>query len=157
MRFTFYTYWPLALPLIVLPYVWWVQKTDSHGPEHKETEVAVMGSFCGCDPVGDSADQPAFYRAGAWLSVIYLVDVSKSVSPGAVQSATQWIQQTNQTGIRTTPRFIPFARNSIQFETLDQLRNVQVTDEIVAGSIDQSGTNIEQAIDDALRSSPRTT
>ena len=48
----------------------------------------------------------------------------------------------------------PICENSVQFGTLDQLKDVQVTDEIAAGSIDQSGTNIEQAVDDALRSFP---
>ena len=154
MRFTFYTYWPLALPLIVLPYVWWVQKRTVTGLSTKKLKLLSWVRSAVVILLAIALMQPAFYRAGAWLSVIYLVDVSKSVSPGAVQSATQWIQQTNQTGNPDNARFIPFARNSIQFETLDQLRNVQVTDEIVAGSIDQSGTNIEQAIDDALRSFP---
>ena len=152
MRFTFNTYWPLALPLIVVPYVWWAQQRTFTGLSPKKLKLLSVVRSAIVVLLAITLMQPALYRPGEWLSVIYLLDVSRSVSPAAVQSATQWIKQTNETGDPDNARFIPFARNSIQFETIDQLKNVQVTDETVAGAIDQSGTNIEQAIDDALRS-----
>src|SRR5438477_3309654 len=151
MRFTFDTYWPLALPLIVVPYIWWVQQRTATGLSHRKLKLLSVMRCATAVLLAITLMQPALYRSGEWLSVIYLLDVSKSISPAAVQSATQWIKQTNETGKPDSARFIPFARNSMQFESLDQLKNVQVTDETVAGSVDQSGTNIEQAIDDALR------
>ena len=151
MRFTFDTYWPLALPLIAVPYVWWVRQRTITGLSPKKLKLLAVVRSAIVMLLAMALMQPAVYRSGEWLSVIYLLDVSRSVSPAAVQSATQWIKQTNETGNPDTARFIPFARNSMQFESLDQLKNVQVTDETVAGSVDQSGTNIEQAIDDALR------
>jgi Ca-activated chloride channel homolog len=151
MRFTFYTYWPLALLLIAVPYVWWVRQRTVTGLSPKKLKLLSVIRFGSVMLLALALMQPAFYRSGEWLSVIYLLDVSRSVSPAAVQSATEWIKQTNERGKPDSARFIPFAGNSMQFETLDELRNVQVTDETVAGSIDQSATNIEQAIDDALR------
>jgi uncharacterized membrane protein/Mg-chelatase subunit ChlD len=96
--------------------------------------------------------QPILYRSGDWLSVVYLLDVSQSVGPPAIQSAMQWIQETNETGSPEHARFIPFAANSIQFETLDQLRNVQVASQTSEGMINQSGTDIADAFDRALSS-----
>jgi Ca-activated chloride channel homolog len=154
MRFIFETYWPLVLPLLVLPYIWWVQRQAIRSMSPKQlTFLSVVRSVI-VVLLAIALMQPALYRSGEWLSVIYLLDVSSSVSPAAVQSATQWIKQTNETGNPDNTRFIPFASNSIQFETLDQLTNVQVTSAAVAGSIDQSGTNIEDAINEALRSFP---
>jgi Ca-activated chloride channel homolog len=155
MRFTIDTYWPLVLPLIVLPYVWWVQRRTITGLSPKKLKLLSWLRSATVLLLAIALMQPALHRTGVWLSVVYLLDVSKSVSPGALQSATQWIKQTNDTGNPDSARFIPFARNSIQLGALDQLKDVQVTDETVAGSIDQSGTNVEQAIDDALRSFAR--
>src|SRR5437762_5675554 len=96
--------------------------------------------------------QPVIYRAGAWISAVYLLDVSQSVSPQAIQSAIQWIQQTNDAGHPDHARFIPFAANATVFEKLDELKQVQVATNASRGSIDQSGTNVEDAIDTAIRS-----
>src|SRR5262249_46574449 len=61
-------------------------------------------------------------------------------------------QQTNGAGHPDHARFIPFAANSTVFENLDHLKAVQVASTASRGSIDQSGTNIENAIDTAIRS-----
>ena len=133
MRLTFYTYWPLVLPLIVLPFVWWVQKRTVTGLTPKKLQLLSWARSAVVVLLAMTLTQPALTRSGQWLSVIYLLDVSKSISPGAVQSATKWIQETNETGKPDNARFIPFANNSIQFGTLDQLKDVQVADELVAG------------------------
>ena len=39
--------------------------------------------------------QPVLKRSGDWISAVYLMDVSESVSPSAIQNALQWIEQTN--------------------------------------------------------------
>ncbi len=70
--------------------------------------------------------QPVLYRSGAWVSAVYLLDVSESVSPQAIQSAIQWIQQTNDAGHPDHARFIPFGANSTVFDKLDQLKQVRL-------------------------------
>src|SRR5689334_23541385 len=93
-----------------------------------------------------AAMQPSIDQAGKTLSLVYLLDVSKSISPPAVQSAIQWIQETDIKGHADQRRFIAFGSNAIQFETLDQLGSVQVANDVSAiQSVDQSGTNIENA------------
>jgi Ca-activated chloride channel family protein len=151
VRFTFDTYWPLLL-LAIIPYLWWVQRktlTDL-SPKHLQLSGAVRSGIVLL--LALSLMQPVLYRSGAWLSVVYLLDVSQSVSPPAIQSAIQWIEQTNSSGSASHARFIPFAANSTVFETLAQLKEVEVASKSSRGSIDQSGTNIESAIDNAIRS-----
>jgi uncharacterized membrane protein len=151
MRLSFDTYWPLVL-LLIVPYLWWVQRrtlTDL-SPKHLQLSGLVRSAIIAL--VVLALMQPVIYRAGSWISVVYLLDVSQSVSPSAVQSNMQWIQQTNDAGGPEHARFIPFASNATVFESLDQLKAVNVSSNASQGSIDQSGTNIEEAIDSAIRS-----
>jgi uncharacterized membrane protein/uncharacterized protein YegL len=151
MRFSFDTYWPLAL-LLLIPYVLWVQRrtlTDV-SPKHLQLAGAVRSTIVAL--IAFALMQPVLYRAGAWVSVVYLLDVSQSVSSAAIQSGMQWIQQTNTTGRPDHARFIPFAANSTVFEKPDQMKEVHVASTAASGSIDQSATNIEDAIDNAVRS-----
>jgi uncharacterized membrane protein len=151
MRLSFDTYWP-SLLLLLIPYLWWVQRrtlTDLSS-KHMQLAGAVRSAIVAL--VAFALMQPVLYRAGAWISVVYLLDVSQSVSAAAIQSGIQWIQQTNDAGRPQHARFIPFAANSTVFEKLDQLKEVRVASSAAGGSIDQSGTNIEDAIDAAIRS-----
>src|SRR5580765_2473114 len=151
VRFTFDTYWPLAL-LLLIPYLWWVQrKTLTYlSPKHLQLSGAVRSTIVALITL--ALMQPVLYRSGAFVSAVYMLDVSESVSPQAIQSAIQWMQQTNSAGHPDHARFIPFAANSTVFDKLDQLKQVQVADAASGGSIDQSGTDIESAIDAAIRS-----
>jgi len=152
MRFSIDTYWPLLL-LLLIPYVLWVQRktlTDL-SPRHLQLAGLVRSAIIALIAV--ALMQPVLYRSGAWLSVVYLLDVSQSVAPSAIQSGIQWIKQTNDSGRPEHARFIPFASNSTVFEKADQMKEVHVAANTAAGgSIDQSGTNIEDAIDTAIRS-----
>src|SRR5215467_11705817 len=151
VRFTFDTYWPLAL-LLMIPYLWWVQRktlTDL-SPKHLQLAGAIRSTIVVL--IALALMQPVLYRSGAFVSAVYLLDVSESVSPQAIQSAIQWIQQTNTAGHPDHARFIPFGANSTVIDNLDQLKEVQVASSASRGSIDQSGTDIENAIDTAIRS-----
>src|SRR5262245_47049755 len=151
MHFTFDTYWPLLLFLFI-PYLWWVQrKTQTDlSPKHLKLGGFVRSAIVAL--IALALMQPLVYRYGSWMSVVYLLDVSQSVSPPAIQSAIEWIQQTNGAGRPDHARFLPFASNATVFEKLDGLKQVHVASNASGGSIDQSGTNIENAIDSAIRS-----
>jgi len=151
MRFTFDTYWP-ALLLLIIPYLWWVKQRTQNDLSPKHLELATIVRSAIVALIAFALMQPVIYRSGAFISVVYLLDVSESVSPQAIQSAIQWIQQTNDAGHADHARFIPFGANSAVFENLDQLKDVQVASSASRGSIDQSGTDIEGAIDSAIRS-----
>jgi Ca-activated chloride channel family protein len=151
MRLSFDIYWPLFL-LLVIPYLWWVQRRTQTDLSPKHLKLAGVVRSAIVVLIVLALMQPVIYRSGGWISVVYLLDVSQSVSPPAIQSAIEWIQQTNGAGHPDHARFIPFAANAGVFDKLDQLKEVQVATKASRGSIDQSGTNIENAIDSAIRS-----
>ncbi|PYS49596.1 MAG: hypothetical protein DMG13_23050, partial [Acidobacteria bacterium] len=159
MRLTFDTYWPLFL-LLAIPYLWWVQRKTLTDVTAKHLELSGTVRSAIVALLALALMQPVIYRPGVWLSVAYLLDVSQSISPTAMQSAMEWIQRTNDAGRPQQARFIPFAANSTVFESLDQLKKVNVTltrpqAALAPGArapIDQSATDIEGAIDTAIRS-----
>src|SRR5207247_9689584 len=125
MRLIFDTYWPLLL-LLVIPYLWRVQtKTLADlSPKHLQLAGVVRSVIIALITV--SLMQPVLYRSGAWESIVYLLAVSDSVSPPAIQSAMQWIQQPTNLGHPDHSTFVPFAANSTVLEPLDQLTLVDV-------------------------------
>src|SRR6266568_7093402 len=118
-----------------------VVRIEAISPKHLELSGIVRSAILAL--IAFALMQPVIYRSGAWISAVYLLDVSQSISPSAIQSAIQWVQQTNDSGHPDHSRFIPFGANSTVFEKLDQLKEVQVASSAAGGSIDQSGTNVE--------------
>ncbi len=160
MRLSFDTYWPLFVVLLI-PGLWWIQKktlTDL-SPKHLQLSGAVRSAIVALITL--ALMQPVLYRSGGWLSVVYLLDVSQSVSPSAIQAGIDWIQKTNEAGKPDHAKYIAFGGNSGVFDSLDQLKsvNVALTRAPAAAAvsqkervIDQSGTDIEGAIETAIRS-----
>ena len=94
--------------------------------------------------------QPFVARQAEPLSVVYLMDISWSVAPTAIQSALNWIHSANGIGRAAHERFIAFGTNSAVFENLEQLKDVDITGRREITSIDQSATNIQDAMERAM-------
>jgi uncharacterized membrane protein len=135
----------------MIPWFWWVpRKTRMDlSPKHLRLSAAVRSAIVVL--LALALTQPVIYHAGSWISVNYLLDVSQSVSPAAIQSAIQWIQQTNDSGHPDNARYIPFGANAAVVQTLDQLNEVRVTDNSRNNSIDQNATNLEGAVENAIQ------
>jgi Ca-activated chloride channel homolog len=151
VRLTFETYWPL-LGLLVLPYIWWVQRSTlvDLSPKHLRLATAVRAAIVILLVL--ALTQPVLYRSGAYTSVLYLLDVSQSVAPAEIQKAIDWIRQTNGAGRPAHARFIAFGANPMTFDSLDELTHVPVSMQPGAGAVDKSRTDIAAAIDRALQS-----
>ncbi len=158
MRLAFGTYWPLLL-LLIIPWFWRIQQKTRMdlSPKHLQLSGIVRSAIVVL--LALALSQPMIYHSGTWISVNYLLDVSQSVSPAAIQSAIQWIQQTNDSGHPANTRYIPFGANAEVFETLEQLNEVRVSltrpsaalSRGERASIDQSATNVEGAVENAIQ------
>src|SRR5262249_9665234 len=126
MRLTFETYWPL-LGLLVLPYLWWVQRATvvDLSPKHLKLVTAVRAGIVILLVL--SLTQPVLYRSGAYTSVLYVLDVSQSIAPAEIQRAIDWIRQTNDAGRPAHSRFIAFGSNTMAFDSLEDMRHVPVS------------------------------
>jgi Ca-activated chloride channel homolog len=147
---TVQTYWPL-LVLLAIPFLWQVQQRTRMDLTRKHLQLSVAVRSMVVVLLALALMQPVAFRSGPWVSVAYILDVSKSVSPSAVQNAIKWIQQVNASGNPASARFVPFGANAAVLDTVNELRTISVAEGARNGSIDQSGTNIEAAVDSALQ------
>jgi len=151
MRITFEVLWPLIF-LSVVPYLWWVRRKTvvDLTAKHLALSTSVRSAIV-CLLVL-ALMQPMLYRLSTRMSVVYLVDISQSVAPGAIQKAIEWITRTNESGKPNHSQFVAFASNPIPFDTIPELRKVPVGTREKDGAIDQSRTDLAGALDRALRS-----
>lgn len=150
MRLTFETYWPLIF-LLVIPYLWWVRRGSAMdlSPKHSRLSTILRSAIVGGLVL--ALMQPILYKASSAISVVYLLDVSQSVHPGALKGAMDWIQKTNEAGKPDHANFVAFGSNSVPFETLEGLKKVQVSGDGRNGTLDQGKTSLAGALDRALR------
>ena len=151
MRLTFEVYWPLIF-LGIIPYLWWVRRGTAMdlSPKHLQLSTLLRSALIGGLVL--ALMQPILYVASSAVSVVYLVDVSQSVQPGAIKEAIAWITSTNDSGRPDHAQFVAFGSNSIPFDTVEGLRKVQISGTRIDGTIDQSETDLAGALDRALRS-----
>jgi len=151
MRLTFETYWPLLLALII-PFLWWTRRNTVAGLSPKHLLLSSTIRTVTVSLLVLAMMQPVLRLPGAAVSVVYLLDVSQSVAPSAIQNALQWIRQTNDSGNPSDSRFIAFGGNSLGFERLEDLTHVAVSSQTSRNAVDQSQTDIAAALERAMRS-----
>jgi Ca-activated chloride channel homolog len=143
-------YWPLLF-LLLIPYLWWMPRRGLVGLSRRHRTLSALVRSAIVLLLVAGLMQPVVYRSTTSVSIVYLLDISRSVSPAGIESAIEWIRKTNDTGQPEHARFIPFGENSAVFDDLEQLTNVDVSGEPGrAASIDQSGTAIRDAVERAL-------
>lgn len=147
----FGAWWPLWL-LLVVPAVWWVRQKTLVEMHPRQLRLSALVRSLVVVLLTLALTEPAIYRSGAWVSVVYLVDVSQSVSAPGIQSAIEWIQRANEAGRPDHARYIPFGANATALESLDELRTTRIATSPGDEGIDRRATNIERAIDAGLES-----
>jgi len=151
MRLTFATYWPLLLAAVT-PWLWRMRKSDFAGLNPRQLNLSTGVRTVIVTLLMFALMQPTLYRASSAISAVYLLDVSRSVAPAAVQNAIDWIRKTNDAGRPENSSFIAFAANSMTFEKLDDLSHVTVSNRAGRDAIDQSKTDIAAGLESAMRS-----
>ena len=148
---TFERYWPLLF-VAAIPFVFWVRGRTLTDFNTSQLRLATLIRSSLVVLLALAMMQPVVSRSGSWLSVVYVLDVSQSVSPQAISSAIDWIEAANATGRPDHAGYVGFGANAIVHDSLDALRTMQVADRLVSGSVDQSGTNLEEALNSAIGS-----
>ena len=159
MSLGFEAYWPLLL-LPAVAYLWWVRRgTDtSLSKRHLNLLTAIRTAVVVLLVL--ALMRPLLNRPGKEISSLFLVDVSRSISPEFLSAAIQWGGEAVETGQPAHARFIGFAAQSAVVERAEELGSLAVYDgssvesgaSLSPGAIDQSRTNIERALRHALTS-----
>ena len=153
MQITFVQTWPLLLLPVVLG-LWWVRKHTIIEFHRRQLDLMLLLRGVALVFVILAMSQPVLHRSGSWLSVVYLLDVSHSIRPRAVDEAITWVQEAVDTGEADTSGFFAFGGNAIQADDAAGLREVRVADGSVLGAVDRSATDLASAIERGLAALP---
>ena len=147
---TFGALWPLTL-LVALPLIWWLgrRSSTSHGRSHLVAVTALRAlTFV---LVLLTLMRPVWEASTRTISVVYALDVSSSIAPGFLESALEWIRDANREYAPAAARYVVFAEHAILVNDLEQVGRVAVTAAPEgSGALQQTGTNLELALDEAL-------
>lgn len=151
MSITFGHLWPLLVVLVV-PLVWGITRHTTIGLSRRHLRASAMVRTTVLVLLALALMQPVWHRAGKWISVVYALDVSSSIDPGFIDTAIDWIASSSSSGEPAHTGFIAFGGSAQNVGSVDGIRGVEVSPDGANGSIEQSATNLEAAIAQALRS-----
>lgn len=146
----FQSYWPLVL-LLAIPLLWWVagRTRTNLGRRH----LLVVGALRAAAIVflALALMRPQWIADANEVSVVYALDVSRSVASPFIESALDWVGEADRLGKPVQSRYLAFADRPRLFDQASNLKNLAVTEgEFRAGVIDRAATNLERALDEAL-------
>ena len=133
------------------PYLWWVRTRSAVDLTPKHLRISTMIRSVIVLALTAALMQPVLYKTSTYVSVVYLLDVSQSVAPAAIQKAMDWIQKTNSSGKPDHAEFVAFGSNSMAFDKVEDLKTVKVANHEGPGILDQSKSDLSVALDAAMR------
>lgn len=143
--------WPLWL-LALLPLVLWLawRSRTNLAPLHIAAVTGLRALALIALVV--ALMQPVWTAPVTQVSVVYALDVSRSVASGFVQSALQFIEKANREAAPAVARYVVFADAARMLATPQAVASVGVTSAAGADArlLYQGATNLELALDEAL-------
>ena len=146
---TLATVWPLSL-LAALPLVWLLAWRNRSGAGRARIASATALRSLALTAIVAALMVPTLHRLIEEVSVVYVLDVSGSISPRFVQDALQWIAQVDGRHKPAQSRFEVFAGRAKLVESLAQARALALSAEDRGAerddSIGRDTTDLEQAL-----------
>ncbi len=154
MMITFSHYWPFLL-LVLIPVLLRIRQRSASGLDPRLLRRALACRISALALAALALTEPIRHGSSSAVNVAYLLDVSSSVSPSAVQSSIDWIARSASSSAADRSIFIAFGANPILRRDADELRSSPVSDADLAGAVNRSATNLESALDLALDRLPQ--
>lgn len=150
MGLNFAAPWALLL-LFAIPPIWFLAfRTRTNLARRHVLSVALVRSLV-LALLAIALSRPSWSGDSEKISVVYALDVSHSVSAGFVEEALEWIEEAQAQAAPASARVIAFADRPVLLETPQQVRELRVSESAADGdALDQSATDIERALDQAL-------
>ena len=114
-------YWPIVL-LVLIPIVWWVQRRSFTGFTAQQRVLQTVVRSAVLLLLIFALMQPTWERSGRWLSVVYLLDQSASVSPASAVTASQWISASTLEGQPDHWQAMTFGASTVALDNLEALK-----------------------------------
>ncbi len=139
--------WSLWL-LGLLPLLWFAAWRHGAGLSRSRMALATLLHSLALVALALALTQPLLQRAMTDISVVYALDVSRSVAPAFVQSALHWMREANTNAAPAQARYVVFADRPHLVNSIDEIESVTVSDNTSADRavIGQGATDLEQAL-----------
>jgi uncharacterized membrane protein len=142
--------------LVTLPLLFWLSARSGTRLGRKHLRVATLLRSLAIIALALALMRPQWTAQSSDLSVVYALDVSRSVSAAFIDGAIAWIERADREGAPAQARYLAFADHAVMVQKAEDLRAVAVTQgdaraaTPAANVIDRSATDLEQALDVAL-------
>jgi uncharacterized membrane protein/uncharacterized protein (UPF0212 family) len=148
---------PYALWLLLLvPLIGWLSLNTNTtlGQRHLKW-LTLIRAFCVLSVIL-GLTQPIYKHASQEVSVIYVLDVSRSVATSFIDKALNWIDRVQVSYQPSESKIVVFGKNRSVVSSTDNARSITIADlgkderSEDTNYVEQSGTNIEAAVDESL-------
>ena len=139
--------WP-AVFLAAVPLLFWLAGRSRTRLGRKHLLVATSLRGLAIVSLALALMRPQWNTESGNVSVVYALDVSRSISSSFIEAAIKWIERADREGHPAHARYLAFADHAVLVHKPADLRNLAVTEGhtqgagIEQGVIDQSATNI---------------
>ncbi len=155
LPFAIQTAWPVVF-LAAVPLVFWLAGGSRTRLGRRHLLVATILRSLAIVSLALALVRPHWNAHSGDVSVVYALDISRSVSSSFIDAAIKWIEQADREGSPAHARYLAFADHAILLRRPADIRNLAVTEGRASGAsadpdvINQAATNLEQALDTAL-------
>ncbi len=149
------TAWPAAF-LAAVPLLFWLAGRSRTRLGRRHLLVATILRSLAIISLALALMRPQWNAESGDVSVVYALDISRSVSSSFIEAAIKWIEQADREGAPAHARYLAFADHAVMLQKPGDMRSLAVTEGHPRGAsadatvIDQTATNLEQALDAAL-------
>lgn len=149
------TAWPAAF-LGAVPLLFWLAGRSQTRLGRRHLLVATILRSLAIISLALALMRPQWNAESGDVSVVYALDISRSVSSSFIEAAIKWIEQADREGAPAHARYLAFADHAVMLQKPGDMRSLAVTEGHPRGAsadatvIDQMATNLEQALDAAL-------
>ena len=147
--------WPAVL-LAAVPLLFWLAGRSRTRLGRTHLLVATILRSLAIVATALALMRPQWHAESGDVSVVYALDISRSVSSSFLEAAIKWIEQADREGAPAHARYLAFADHAVMLPKPEDIRSLAVTEghsrdaSPDATVIDQAETNLEQALDTAL-------
>ena len=155
LPFVIQTTWPTVL-LAAVPLLFWLAGGSRTRLDRRHLLVTTILRSLAIIAIALALMRPQWNASSGDVSIVYALDVSRSVSSSFIDAAIKWIERADREGAPAQARYLAFADHAVMLQKPGDIRTIAVTESRVNGAvstpgvIDQAATNIEQALDTAL-------
>ena len=141
-------WWPLVALLLALPLVVWVALRSRTGLSRRHGRALLAVRVLLLAAVAAALMQPVRLSTTAEVSVVYALDVSRSVDPAFIEAAIAWMQRADAAGQPARSRFVAFADRVRRVDSAEAIRRVPLRLEGRGGpeALDPLVTDVEGAL-----------